>query len=66
LEDLEQWREFFFIILGMQLAYLIERFESIQIDNSRNKNLMLFFFFFPVLQVLLFLLWPFHGQSTNT
>jgi hypothetical protein len=57
----------FFLILGMQLAYLIVRFESIQIDNSRNQNLMLFFFiFFPGLQVLLFLLSPFHGQSTNT
>jgi hypothetical protein len=45
----------FFFILGMQLAYLIERFESIQIDNSRNKNLMLFFFFFSCFTSLTFL-----------
>jgi len=39
-------RILFFLILRMQLAYLIVRFESIQIDNSRNQNLMLFFLLF--------------------
>jgi hypothetical protein len=49
-------RIFFFIILGMQLAYFIVRFESIQTDNSTNKNLMLFFFyFFPCFTSLTFL-----------